>query len=266
MSHRLPHRQHHLRCQRRHAPRGRLAGSLRSAAWSPRPTGPEQAPPARRSPLRSRAPGWPWARAWEAGQGHPARGRLARPPRRPASPRRRQKSSSAALFVPPARRPWPRRHRSSRSAGSALCRPRRNQSDSTDSKMGSRLPWPSGPAGGTTTSRRGRSRDRCRRGSGLAGSAAGAAGWRRHRWQGRAERRRPCRCRAPRASARCSPPAAAADVSGRRAAAADRPRTGGLGRRVSPRTGRRAWTGRRPGGLPSPGRCDAGQRGRPRTG
>ena len=38
-------------------------------------------------------------------------------------------------------------------ARSALCRPRRNQSDSTDSKIGSLLPWPAGPAGGTTTSR-----------------------------------------------------------------------------------------------------------------
>jgi len=38
---------------------------------------------------------------------------------------------------------------------SALCLPRRNQSDSTDSKMGSRLPWPGSAAGGTTTSRLG---------------------------------------------------------------------------------------------------------------
>src|SRR6266568_2866769 len=55
----------------------------------------------------------------------------------------RQPSSAGELQLSDFPSPWP--------APATACRPRRNQSDSTDSKMGSRFSFPTDAAGGTTT-------------------------------------------------------------------------------------------------------------------
>ena len=254
MSHRLPHRQHHHRCSRRPALRERLAGSSRSDPWSPQPSEPAAARP-RRSPPRSRAPGWPWERA----SGRPDR--VTPPEAGLLTASAARQPSSAAEAVQPARvvAPcWPSRCGSPEFGRSALCRPRRNQSDSTDSKIGSRLPWPRGPAGGTTTSRRVGAGHRCCRGPDgpgrQPGRLAGAVTAQR-----RAERRRAV------AGHRRERPGAG---RGRRRGRGRRCPGGGSSqdgpdgrvRRGSPRTACPAGTGHRPRrARPAPSRATTGR-------
>src|SRR5262249_56515251 len=135
---RLPHHPESGHLARPPAPRGPPVGSWQDALSSVPPTWLALVAPERsRLPLQEQD--LPWARAWAARprwyHPRPARAPLPRPP----SPRPLVRSSP-----PPRTAPL-----SARAAGrSAPCRPRRNQSVSPDSKIGTRSPPPIPPAGG----------------------------------------------------------------------------------------------------------------------